>query len=94
MPNKSDIRAIVTNHQKQALRRIKKLTDRVKVVLYNGCLNPMAANQFHYDLRVYGLWEAIIYIENGEPMYYKCGTAEQVLAAALKDIPAEVTHHA
>jgi len=89
MPNKSDIRAIVTNHQKQCLRRIKTLTDRVKVRVYQGCQSPLAANQFHYDLQVYGLWEAILYIQNGEPKYYKNGTAEQVLAAALNDIPAE-----
>jgi hypothetical protein len=86
---KSDIRSIVTNHQKQALRRVKTLTDRVKVAIYQGCLSLIAANQFQYDLRVYGLWEALLYVENGEPTYYSLGTAEKALNAALLDIPTE-----
>lgn len=90
--NKSDIRAIVTNHQKQALRKIKTLPDRVKVAIYQGCLSPIAANQFHYDLRVYGLYEALLYVENGEPTYYNLGTAEKALNAALRDIPTEAVH--
>jgi len=85
----TDIRQIVTNHQKQVLRRTKKVSLPIKAAVYAGCKHPGAANQFNYDLKTYGLWEAIIYIQNGEPKYYEEGTAEKVLAIALRNIPAD-----
>lgn len=89
--DKSDIRSIATARQISQLRKQKTLPERVKTAIYDGCKSPLAANQFHYDLRVYGLWEALLYTQNGEPEYYQLGTAETAFNKALLSLPIEAT---
>jgi len=65
------------------LRKMKTLPVKVKVALYAGCREPLAASQFHTDLNLYGLWEALLYVQNGEPKYYRTGTAKNCINAIV-----------
>lgn len=69
------LREIATEEQKKRLRKIKSVPTKVKIQVYDGCNNPLAANQFHKDVSLYNLWEALLYVENSEPQHFKQGTA-------------------
>ena len=75
-----------TNDQKKALRRHKKIhgIDDVRHTLVKGCIDREAYMQFPYDVRVYGLWEALLYAESYETEgKYAPGTAQKALDAAI-----------
>lgn len=71
------IKDIVTEAQRKQLRKIKTPPSDTKNLVYMGCLaGPMMALQFNEDCRVYGLWEALLYVEGYEANgHYKEGTA-------------------
>lgn len=59
------------------LRKMKKLPLKVKAVVYGGNIGGAGMTmQFNRDIQVYGLWEALLYVEGYEKdgMYRK-GTA-------------------
>lgn len=87
-----DIRDLITPEEKKILRRIRKpqdLPDSVKAAVYGGNLNGVpAATQFNKDLVLYGLWEALLYVQSYEAKeysYYKPGTAENAVRAWRRD---------
>lgn len=71
------------------LRRIKTLPLSVKAIVYGGNLGgPDAAVQFNRDLRLYGLWEALLYVEGyEEDGVYTKGTAQSALWAITSALP-------
>lgn len=73
-----------TPEQKSKLRKIKVCPAKVKEVVYAGNKGgPGPTMQFHEDIRLYGLWEALLYVEGYEEEYYVKGTAEKALEAAI-----------
>lgn len=80
------IKEIVTDEQRKQLRKIKTPPSDTKNLVYVGCLaGPMMASQFNEDCRVYGLWEALLYVEGYEAQgQYKAGTAEDVIRHLIK----------
>lgn len=80
-----NIKTLVNNDEKRTLRRIRRCPEKVKTAIYDGCLNPLYANQFHTDLGNYGLWEALLYVQGYEdetPPKFKQGTAIAALNAS------------
>ena len=75
---------LVTPAEKRVLRKIRNVSSAVKAVVYGGCLaGPMMASQFNNDVRVYGLYEALLYVERYEEEgKYEKGTAMKGLNAA------------
>lgn len=74
-----------TPEQKRILRKTKRLPGRVKAIVYGGNLGgPALAMQFNRDISLYGLWEALLYLEGyeAEGKVMK-GTTERALEAAL-----------
>jgi hypothetical protein len=81
------IRNTTSEEDKKRLRKIKILPDRVKVVLTQGAIkSPVGVlTQFHRDLFLYGMWEALLYVEGYErEFYYAEGTAKKAVEAALQ----------
>lgn len=79
-----NLHTLVTKEQKKELRKIRTLPDRVKAICYGGNHGgPAVTVQLNSDVRLYGLYEALLYVEGYEPEYYKPGTAEKALKAAL-----------
>lgn len=70
-----------TNPTKVAkLRALRAPPAKVKAVVYAGTLknNVPLAVQFTHDCMVYGVWEALLYIEGYEREgYYTSGTADK-----------------
>lgn len=83
MPNRPSINDYRASHR-ETLRKQKTVTDSVKTILYNGNIGGVGvAIQFDRDLNLYGLWEALMYVEGMEREgYYKKGTAVKALLAA------------
>lgn len=79
------IRVTTSEETKKRLRKIKTLPLAVKAIVYGGNLRgPAMAVQFNSDVRVYNLWEAILYVEGYEESGdYKPGTASLAINAAL-----------
>jgi len=61
------------------MRKIKSgIPSEVMGVLRIGCRhNPAPLMQFERDVRTYGMWEALLYVEGYEGQYYETGTAKQ-----------------
>ena len=79
------IREIPTQLQKAYLKTMKTVPEEVKVAVYDGFLHPDAAFQFHYDVKLYGLFEAILYVHSYERNgYYKAFTGVKAMEAACK----------
>ncbi len=78
------IRNLVNPEEKKFLRKIRKVPEAVKAAIYGGNLGAAdMAMQFHDDVRVYGLYEALLYVERYEQQgKYKPGTAVAALNAA------------
>lgn len=73
-----------TSEQKAKLRKVKILSSKVKAVIYGGNTGgPAMTVQFNSDLGVYGLWEALLYVEGYEGEGYKPGTAQKAFEAAI-----------
>lgn len=80
-----DIRETTPPHIKATMRRVKELPDKIKAVVYHGAKNPKATMQFNEDIRLYGLWEAILYVQGyEEDDFYVEGTAEKAMAVAVE----------
>lgn len=79
------IKEIVSEEQRKLLRKIKTPPMDTKNLVYAGCLaGPMMASQFNEDCRIYGLWEALLYVEGYEANgYYKEGTAKGAVCHLL-----------
>lgn len=85
-----ELRKLATEEQKNKLRKMKTLPLAVKAAVYGGNIGgPGATMQFNSDIRIYNLWEALLYVEGYETgaaggPYYKPGTALSGFKAALK----------
>jgi hypothetical protein len=74
------------NHIKVKMRKVKTIPACIKAELLKGCINQGAYMQFHQDVRMYGLWEALLYAEgyecpNGD---FKEGTVHNAMDAYFK----------
>jgi hypothetical protein len=79
-----------SNEHKVKLRKIKTLNnpivDEVRAILKSGiCTSSISGAyiQFESDLRIYGLWEALLYVWSYEPKYYNAGTAQKALDKSI-----------
>jgi hypothetical protein len=82
----SDLRKLATPEQKAKLRKTRKLPGKVKEVVYKGNKGGTGpVTQFNQDIALYGLWEALLYVEGYEQEegYYVPGTAEKAFQAAV-----------
>lgn len=72
------LRDTITPAQKLLLKSMKTVPEPVKVAVYDGCNNTGAASQFHTDVGLYGMYEALLYVESYEGNgYFVKGTAER-----------------
>jgi len=83
----------VTSQQKAKLKAIKTVSspivDEVRAILKSGiCSSGLSGAyiQFKMDLELYGLWEALLYVQDYEPIQYTPGTAQKALDKALSMI--------
>jgi len=75
----------ITFEQKAQLKKVKTPHSKVKEAVYAGCQNPGASMQFGEDLKLYGLYEAILYVEGYErDGYYTVGTAQKAMEIAIE----------
>lgn len=79
------ITASTPNHVKAKMRKVKTIPACIKATLLKGCVNQGAYMQFHQDVGVYNLWEALLYAEsyeaNGD---YANGTVHEAMDAYFK----------
>lgn len=70
------LRTSLSEPLKVKYRKVKTVPVAIKAAVYGGCRNPDATIQFHRDVQVYGLYEALLYVESYEKDgYYHPGTA-------------------
>jgi hypothetical protein len=78
------IRTTIPEAVKVKYRKVKIVPVKVKAAVYGGCKDPGATIQFHQDVQTYGLYEALLYVENMEEQgLFAKGTAQQA-ALTLK----------
>jgi hypothetical protein len=65
---------------------VKTLPDSVKAILYDGAKNHPVILQFHSDLNLYGMWEALLYVESYTPENYKPETATNCFHQMLNEL--------
>ena len=71
------IAATIPEAIKAKYRKVKVAPGAIKAAVYNGCKATGAAVQFQSDVRVYNLWEALLFVEGYEADgYFSPGTAE------------------
>lgn len=80
----------VSPEQKKVLRAMKHLPNAVKAEVYLGNLaGPPMAMQFNRDIKLYGMWEALLYVQGYEEQnMYKKGTADRACTLALESLSA------
>lgn len=68
---------------KNKLRKIKELPLTIKAIAYGGNKGgPAMAVQFNRDIKVYNLYEALLYLEQYEDQtYYVVGTTKKIVDA-------------
>lgn len=68
---------------KDKLRKIKELPLSIKAIAYGGNKGgPAMAVQLNRDVKVYNLYEALLYLEQYEDQtYYTVGTTEKIIDA-------------
>ena len=76
------LREVVLPRDIAHLRKLKQLPEQAKAIVYaRNQGGPGLAMQLDTDVRLYGVWEALLYIEGYEAQgYYTPGTA---IAAAI-----------
>lgn len=81
-----------TEKQKKVLRKLKlgdKAADEARYAVQAGITSSGISGayiQFGRDLQTYGLWEALLYVEQYEQQgEYKEGTAQKALDAAIAE---------
>lgn len=73
----------LTPEQKARLRRVKTVSDKVKVAAYSGN-GWSVCSQFQSDVRLYNMLEAVLYLEGYERQGLAAvGTASRVLEELL-----------
>lgn len=79
-----------SNEHKVKLRKIRTVSspivDEVRAILKSGiCTSGLSVAyiQFEADLRTYGLWEALLYVQGYEPTEYTAGTAQKALDKSI-----------
>lgn len=85
------IRDLLTHEQRRTLRKMKTVDILTKQILYAGLEGVVGANEFVYqfrtDLNLYGMYEALLYVEgyetDGVKSGYKQGTAQKAALSAL-----------
>lgn len=85
---KNALRTIATNDQIKSLRKVKTLPLPVKAAVYRGNKGgPACTVQFNKDVQLYGLWEALLYVEGYEAEgYFEPGTAKSGFDAAISHL--------
>lgn len=85
---KNALRTTATNDQIKSLRKVKTLSLPVKAAVYKGNKGgPASAVQFNKDIQLYGLWEALLYVEGYEgDGYFEPGTAKKGFDAAVSHL--------
>lgn len=80
------VKSIVPEHLRAVMRKVRALPPPVKNAVYKGCTDPRATIQFNEDLKLYGLWEALLYVEGYEEENngYSEGTAKAAAEAAVE----------
>lgn len=75
----------ITPEQKRQLRKIKTVSSAVKAIVYGGNKDGMPMSvQFNRDVVLYGMYEALLYVEGYEAEgKYEAGTADKAATAAL-----------
>jgi hypothetical protein len=93
-----DIRISTPDTIKAKMRKVKTIPACIKATLLKGCINQGAYMQFHQDVGMYGLWEAMLYAQgyegNGDytegtvhdamDAYFKTKAVSKLLASFLK----------
>jgi hypothetical protein len=75
----------LTNAQKSALRKMKKIPNSVKVM--PDWVHTAITKQFQYDVTVYGMYEAVLYLQSyGKDGVCPADLYKKVMVAALKSI--------
>jgi len=71
------LRSLLPEPLKAKYRKVKTVPAAVKAAVYKGCLDPAVTVQFQRDVLVYGLYEALLFVEGyeGDGAYVK-GTAQ------------------
>jgi len=75
------IRLTTPNHLIVKLRKLKVVPVSIKAEIYKGCKEMGAAVQFNSDVRIFNVWEALLYVDNMEPHYFAEGTAHNAIDA-------------
>ena len=79
------LREQVSQEERKRLRKIRVPSPEVKAHIYTGNQGgTRMAVQFNEDCRLYGLWEALLYVEQYESQHqYAIGTAHRAYTATL-----------
>ena len=82
----STVRSITPEDLKVKLRKTKTVPGKVKAVVYKNCLQaPAGTMQFGSDVSVYGLYEALLFVENMEADgVFAPGTAVAAIKTLIK----------
>lgn len=82
-------------HVIKALRKMKTCPAAIKSIVYMGShggpqtiiqFHKDIQIQFHKDIQIYGMWEALLYIEGMEPQYFTPTTASKAVAKLQQSI--------
>ena len=81
----ASVRSITPDEIKVKLRKMKTVPGKVKAAIYGGCKDPGAAMQFNSDVTVYGMFEALLYVEGYEKDgMFAPGTAVAAIKTFIK----------
>lgn len=80
--------ALISPKRKAQMRKMKQLPYSVKGIVYSGNKGgPAMAMQFNSDIKLYGLWEALLYVEGYEKDgYYAEGTAAKAFSSDIEGL--------
>jgi len=78
----ASLRALGDKYQsiRTKLRNVRMVLHKVSHIVAEGCIKDKQALaiQFSKDCHIYGIWEALLYVEGYEGQgFYKYGTAEK-----------------
>ena len=81
----SEIQTTTPNHIKVKMRKMKTIPACMKAEVYKGAKCLEATVQFNQDVATYGLYEAMLYVEDYEKSsHYAEGTAMKAMDAYFK----------
>ena len=80
----------IPEEQKKALRKLKtgEVEERIRNLLLSKHTNEAVIRQFDSDVRLYNLYEAILYTETYEAQgYYLPGTTDKIIEIINDEFP-------